>query len=332
MTDYVLAPPAQAAVPVEGEQALFPVRRILCVGRNYAAHRREMGGDDRDPPFFFSKPADALVPPGRDAAYPSATRNLHHEIELVVALKSGGADIPVDQALACVYGYAVGVDLTRRDLQNAAKDKGQPWESAKAFDASAPISAIRKWTSAPPQGRIAVSVNGQVRQDAVVADMIWNVAEIIAEASKLWTLAAGDLIYTGTPAGQGRPGRGRDRGCRPARLHGGLTMTLTLYSHWRATAPYRVRIGLALKGVAYEYVPVDLTAAAQHQAAYRAINPQRLVPALDLGDGSEPLTQSLAILEWLDETHPEPPLLPKAPIDAPGSAPWPTSSPATCTR
>ena len=203
MTDYVLAPPAQAAVPVEGETALFPVRRILCVGRNYAAHRREMGGDDRDPPFFFAKPADALVLPGADAPYPSRTGNLHHEIELVVALKSGGADIPVDQALGHVYGYAVGVDLTRRDLQNAAKDKGQPWEAGKAFDAAAPISAIRKWTAAPPQGRIAIAVNGVVKQDAVVADMIWNVAEIIAEASRLWTLAAGDLIYTGTPEGVG---------------------------------------------------------------------------------------------------------------------------------
>jgi fumarylpyruvate hydrolase len=201
MTAYVLAPPAPVAVPVEGETAMFPVRRVLCVGRNYAAHRREMGGDDRDPPFFFSKPADALVPPGRDAAYPSATRNLHHEIELVVALKGGGADVPVNNALDLVYGYAVGVDLTRRDLQNAAKDKGQPWESGKAFDASAPISAIRKWDAAPPQGRIAITVNGTVKQDAVVADMIWNVAEIIAEASKLWTLAPGDLIYTGTPEG-----------------------------------------------------------------------------------------------------------------------------------
>jgi fumarylpyruvate hydrolase len=119
----------------------------------------------------------------------------------VVALKAGGADVPVERALDLVYGYAVGVDLTRRDLQNAAKDKGQPWESGKAFDASAPISAIRKWDGAPPQGRIAISVNGTVKQEAVVADMIWNVAEIIAEASKLWTLAPGDLIYTGTPEG-----------------------------------------------------------------------------------------------------------------------------------
>jgi len=173
------------------------------VGRNYAAHRREMGGDDRDPPFFFAKPADALVAPGGDVPYPSATKNLHHEIELVVALKAGGADVPVERALDLVYGYAVGVDLTRRDLQNAAKDKGQPWEASKAFDAGAPISAIRQWDGAPPQGRIAVSVNGAVKQDAVVADMIWNVAEIISEASKLWTLAPGDLIYTGTPEGVG---------------------------------------------------------------------------------------------------------------------------------
>jgi fumarylpyruvate hydrolase len=201
MTAYVLAPPAPVAVPVEGETAMFPVRRVLCVGRNYAAHRREMGGDDRDPPFFFSKPADALVIPGGAVPYPPVTKNLHHEIELVVALKGGGADVPVNNALDLVYGYAVGVDLTRRDLQNAAKDKGQPWESGKAFDASAPISAIRKWDAAPPQGRIAITVNGTVKQDAVVADMIWNVAEIIAEASKLWTLAPGDLIYTGTPEG-----------------------------------------------------------------------------------------------------------------------------------
>ncbi|MDO8323788.1 MAG: fumarylacetoacetate hydrolase family protein [Phenylobacterium sp.] len=201
MTDYVLAPPAQACVPVEGSSALFPVRRIYCVGRNYAAHRREMGGDDRDPPFFFAKPADAIVVPGAAVPYPPRTANLHHEIELVVALKGGGSNVPVESALDLVFGYAVGVDLTRRDLQNAAKDKGQPWEAGKAFDASAPISAIKPWTGPAPQGRIAISVNGTVKQEGVVADMIWNVAEIIAEASKLWTLAPGDLIFTGTPEG-----------------------------------------------------------------------------------------------------------------------------------
>lgn len=181
----------QPVVPVEGTDRLFPVRRILCVGRNYAAHRREMGGDDRDPPFFFSKPADAIVPPGTDAPYPTATADLHHEIELVVALGEGGS----------IFGFAVGVDLTRRDLQAAFKAKGQPWDAAKGFDASAPISAIRPFDGTIPRGRIALSVNGEIRQQAQVADMIWSVEEIIAEAGKLWALEAGDLIYTGTPEG-----------------------------------------------------------------------------------------------------------------------------------
>jgi len=205
---YVIAPPALVAVPVAGETGLFPVRRILCVGRNYAAHRREMGGDDRDPPFFFAKPADAIVPPGRDVAYPPLTANLHHEMELVVALKAGGAEVSPERALELVFGYAAGVDLTRRDLQNAAKDKGQPWEAGKAFDEAAPISSVRRWSGPPPQGRIRLSVNGEVRQDASLADMIWNVAEVIAEASRLWRLAAGDLIFTGTPEGVGPIVRG----------------------------------------------------------------------------------------------------------------------------
>ncbi|MBS0334105.1 MAG: fumarylacetoacetate hydrolase family protein [Proteobacteria bacterium] len=208
MSAYLFDPPPIVTVPVDGRAERFPVRRILCVGRNYAAHRREMGGDDRDPPFFFAKPADAIVPPGRDVAYPAKTSNLHHEIELVVALKSGGANVPADKALDLIFGYAVGVDMTRRDLQNAAKDKGQPWDSSKGFDQSAPISAIKPWTGPPPQGRISLSVNGQVKQDATVADMIWAVAEIVAEASKLWTLAPGDLIYTGTPEGVGPLARG----------------------------------------------------------------------------------------------------------------------------
>jgi fumarylpyruvate hydrolase len=207
MSAYLFAP-AQAAVPVEGDAALFPVRRIYCVGRNYAAHRREMGGDDRDPPFFFAKPADAVVPPGGEVPYPPATQNFHHEIELVVALGAGGADVPVERALDLVLGYAVGVDLTRRDLQAAAREKGQPWDAAKGFDHAAPISPIRRWTGAAPQGRIWLSVNGQVRQDATVADMLWNVAEVISEASKLWRLAPGDLIYTGTPEGVGPLARG----------------------------------------------------------------------------------------------------------------------------
>ena len=209
MPSYAFDPPPTPAVPIVGENAQFPVRRILCVGRNYAAHRREMGGgDDPDPPFFFAKPADALVLPGEDAPYPSLTHNLHHEMELVVALGAGGANVTRQAALALVFGYAAGVDLTRRDLQNAARDKGQPWEAGKAFDAAAPISAIKRWSGQPPQGRIWLSVNGQTRQDAVVADMIWGVADIIAEASKLWRLAPGDLIYTGTPEGVGPLVRG----------------------------------------------------------------------------------------------------------------------------
>lgn len=203
MADFVLPPPPQAIVPVLDEARVFPIRRIFCVGRNYAAHAREMGGSGREPPFFFTKPADAVVPPGRNPAYPQRTANLHHEIELVVAIGTGGRDIPVERALDHVFGYAVGVDLTRRDLQNAAKDKGRPWDAGKAFDESAPITAIRRWSGAPPAGRIAVSVNGQVRQEGRVADMIWNIAEIIAEASRLWALAPGDLIFTGTPEGVG---------------------------------------------------------------------------------------------------------------------------------
>lgn len=208
MTQYALAPPPVPVVPALGEDSVFPVRRILCVGRNYAAHRAEMGGDDRDPPFFFAKPADAIVTPGADVAFPSVTADLHHEIELVVALGAGGADVPVEQALDLVFGYAVGFDLTRRDLQAAAKDKGHPWDASKGFDQSAPISAIRRWSGPAPQGRISATVNGQSRQDAVVSDMIWNVAEIIAQASRLWRLAPGDLIFTGTPEGVGPIARG----------------------------------------------------------------------------------------------------------------------------
>jgi fumarylpyruvate hydrolase len=208
MTRYLFDPPAPPAAPIAGEDALFPVRRILCVGRNYAAHRREMGGDDPDPPFFFAKPADALVPPGRNPAYPPMTANLHHEIELVAAIGKAGAEVSTDRALELVFGYAVGVDLTRRDLQHAARDKAQPWEAAKGFDDAAPISEIRRWSGPPPQGRIRLSVNGQVRQDATVSDMLWGVAEVISEASKLWRLEPGDLIYTGTPEGVGPLVRG----------------------------------------------------------------------------------------------------------------------------
>lgn len=202
MAGFVLPPPPTVSLPVAGTEALFPVRRVLCVGRNYAAHRREMGGDDREPPFFFSKPADALVPPGGTVPYPLATAELHYEMELVIALSGGGANVDADGALELVFGWAAGVDLTRRDLQAAAKGKGQPWDAAKGFDASAPIGVIRPGAAAPI-GRITLKVNDQVRQDANLADMICSPAEIIAQASRLWTLAPGDLIFTGTPEGVG---------------------------------------------------------------------------------------------------------------------------------
>jgi fumarylpyruvate hydrolase len=208
MTTYAFAPHAIPTVPVEGSESVFPVRRILCVGRNYAAHAREMGADTRDPPFFFSKPADAVAPLKGQIAYPPATSDLHHEIELVVALKSGGANLSFEQALATVFGYAVGVDLTRRDLQGAAKAKGQPWEAGKAFDESAPITAIRVMDAPAPEAAITLSVNGAERQRGEVGDTIWNVGEVIAKASELWTLAAGDLIFTGTPEGVGAIARG----------------------------------------------------------------------------------------------------------------------------
>ncbi len=205
MSSTPFPPPAPVLIPIlSGEAEHFPVRRIYCVGRNYQAHRKEMGSDDREPPFFFSKPADAVSLAGADIAFPRATSNLHHEVELVIAIGVGGADIAVSEALDHIYGYAVGVDLTRRDLQTYAKERGQPWDSGQAFDQSAPISAILAWKGKVPEGRISLSVNGQVRQDASLTDMIWSVPEIVAECSRLWRLEPGDLIYTGTPEGVSR--------------------------------------------------------------------------------------------------------------------------------
>ena len=207
MTHYAIPVPPVPTVPVEGGQS-FPVRRIFCVGRNYAAHIREMGGEpEKTPPIFFTKPADAVVPPGGAVPYPQSTSNFHHEIELVVALKAGGADVSEADALDLVFGHAVGVDLTRRDLQAEASKAGQPWDSSKAFDHSAPISAIKPGR-AVPTGGISLTVNGAVRQKADLSDMIWNVPGIIAEASKLWRLEPGDLIFTGTPEGVGPLVRG----------------------------------------------------------------------------------------------------------------------------
>jgi fumarylpyruvate hydrolase len=203
MDAFAFPPPPRPAIPLAGTETLFPIRRILCVGRNYAAHRREMGGDERDPPFFFAKPGDAVVPGGGRVPYPSATTELHHEIELVIAIGGEGADLSPGAAAGLIYGYAVGVDLTRRDLQNSAKAKGQPWEAGKAFDSSAPISPIHRGAPPPPEARVWLAVNGEVRQSGLIGDMIWSPAEIIAQASILWRLAPGDLIFTGTPEGVG---------------------------------------------------------------------------------------------------------------------------------
>ena len=200
------APPMAPTVEVAGSDARFPVHRIYCVGRNYAAHAREMGMDpEREPPFFFSKPADAVVANGASVPYPPRTANLHHEIELVIAIGEGGSNIPVENALAHVFGYAVGNDLTRRDLQFAAKERGQPWDVSKGFDHSAPISAIRRVADVghPERGAIWIEVNGERRQSADLSEMIWTVPEIIAELSALFELRPGDLIFTGTPAGVG---------------------------------------------------------------------------------------------------------------------------------
>jgi len=209
-TDFVIAPAERPSLLIEGTPARFPVRRIYCVGQNYGAHVREMGGDPtRTPPFFFSKPADAVRVPGEPVPYPSSTERLDYEIELVVALKGGGVNVTPEQALGLVYGYAAGVDLTRRDLQAEAKKEGRPWDAAKGFDASAPIGVLRRAEGgALPKGRIHLNVNGQTKQDGQLTDMIWNVAEIIAKASQLWRLEPGDLIFTGTPHGVGPLSRG----------------------------------------------------------------------------------------------------------------------------
>ncbi|MDD9916534.1 MAG: fumarylacetoacetate hydrolase family protein [Rhodospirillaceae bacterium] len=194
----------QPALPVVGADAAFPVRRIYCVGRNYAAHAREMGHDpDREPPFFFAKPADSIVPNGGDVAYPVATKNLHPEIELVVALGQGGWNIPVADANDCIYGYGVGLDLTRRDMQGVAKDMGRPWDLSKGFDNAAPMTAIRPVsdTGILETGAITLTVNGAPRQKGDLADMIWNVPETINYLSGLIELKPGDLIFTGTPEG-----------------------------------------------------------------------------------------------------------------------------------
>lgn len=212
MRDFVFQAADIPSVAVKGTGARFPVRRIFCVGKNYAAHVAEMGGDAKsDPPVFFTKPADAVAPCGADIPYPPDTDDLHHEAELVIALGQGGADIPAAEAAAKVFGYAVGVDLTRRDRQAEAKAKGRPWDVAKAFDNSAPISDITPVaeTGHPSSGRIWLSVDGVLKQDGDLSAMIWSVPEIIAALSRSFELKPGDLVFTGTPEGVGPIARGQ---------------------------------------------------------------------------------------------------------------------------
>lgn len=199
--------PTVSTVPVEGSDALFPVSRVFCVGRNYADHAVEMGHDpNREPPFFFTKPAGAVVPGGGTLPFPSATEELHHEIELVVALAGGGGNVASERALTHVFGYAIGLDMTRRDLQAEAKKAGRPWDMAKGFDRSAPMGPIRPASAIghPTAGSISLRVNGESRQEGDLAQQIWKVPETIAYLSTLIELGPGDLIMTGTPQGVGR--------------------------------------------------------------------------------------------------------------------------------
>ena len=223
----VFPAPPQATVPVAGTADLFPVHRIYCVGRNYAAHAREMGGDpDREPPFFFMKPADAVVMDGATIPFPMGTMDLHHEIEMVVAIGMAGKQIKEADALDHVFGYAIGIDMTRRDLQALMRKDGRPWDIGKGFDRAAPIGTIQPVGKIghPEKNRIWLKVNGEIRQDSTVDHMIWNVAETIAYLSGLFELAPGDLIYSGTPEGVG-PVQAGDK------LEGGLdgagTVTIT---------------------------------------------------------------------------------------------------------
>jgi fumarylpyruvate hydrolase len=225
--DYVISPPTPPSLPVAGSSKLFPVRRVWCVGRNYLEHIREMGNDEREPPFFFAKPSDALVRDGATIPYPSLTKDLHFEVELVVALKSGGRNISVGKANDCIYGYGVGIDLTRRDLQIASRNIKQPWEIGKFFDNSAPCSALRPASDIghPSKGKITLKVNGNLKQEGDLAQMIWNVPETISKLSEMVELAAGDVIFTGTPSGVGPVAEGEKMECDVEGV-GRLTITI----------------------------------------------------------------------------------------------------------
>jgi fumarylpyruvate hydrolase len=203
-TGYVIPAPEATTLPVVGSSQRFPVRRIYCVGRNYLEHIRELGNDERQPPFFFAKHRDMIVQNGSNVTYPGLTRDYQHELELVVAMKSGGENIPREEALSHVYGYAIGLDMTRRDLQTASRQKEQPWEIGKSFEQCAPCSAVtpvERLGKHLSEGKIQLAVNGKMRQDGDLNLMIWNVPDIIMHLSTQVGIAAGDLIYTGTPAG-----------------------------------------------------------------------------------------------------------------------------------
>ena len=203
---FLFPPPPPASVPVEGEAGLYPVHRIFCVGRNYAEHAKEMGFEvDREAPFYFTKPASAVAPSRATMPYPPGTADLHYEMELVVALGAPAYFVPVERAMEAVYGYAAGLDMTRRDLQQAARAKGRPWDLGKAFEGSAVLGSLRRAAEFGPIGgqRIGLRVNGVVRQDARLSDLVWSVPELIAHLSRYYHLGPGDLIFTGTPAGVG---------------------------------------------------------------------------------------------------------------------------------
>ena len=210
MTSYTFPPPAQPELPVTGSEDRFPVRRIFCVGRNYADHVAEMGGSaDRDPPIYFTKSAHALLQSDEEMPYPPGTEDLHHEIELVVAIGAEATSVPREAAMQAVWGYAVGLDMTRRDLQGLAKSGGHPWDTAKDFEASAIVAALTPADGLMlEEAKIHLAVNGETRQDSPLANMIWSVPEIVANLSTLYTLRPGDLIMTGTPAGVGAVRKG----------------------------------------------------------------------------------------------------------------------------
>ncbi len=224
---FVIPPPPQATLAIAGSEELFAVRRIWCVGRNYLEHIKEMGQDEREPPFFFAKPADAIAPDGTTVPYPSLTKDLHHEVELVVALKGGGRFLKAASANDLIFGYGVGIDLTRRDLQIASRDIKRPWEIGKAFDASAPCGPLMPAAKIghPTTGRVTLKCNDQLRQDGDLAQMIWKVPEVIEKLSEMVALAPGDIIMTGTPSGVAATVPGDRLECEIERV-GTLTVTI----------------------------------------------------------------------------------------------------------